>query len=170
MGNEEIDKLSVVERQSLLNQFKILEKLEEKNYELFKYILTNGLTREYHLIFEEIFNEIPIGTSEEVLEILRMYEALVSYARDNEEFDESMVVFSGFDSQNEIEHYKYLKYIFEIDKTYQRVYEFTEKLGYGSSTPQLHIYRKMLEAWRAEDSPYGSQMDEKMVTRILNNN
>lgn len=145
------EKLTIVERQILSNQFRILSKLfeensyERKNNEIKAEILENGFTLEYTKVFNVNIKEISIDVCEETYKILNMFRhiqfAISSLTEDEKEkLDLDKIKFEGFDKEND-PHYKYAKYIIEnLDKWEE--YKNNYLNSHCRST--LIKYRKML--------------------------
>ncbi|MGX7668295.1 YfbU family protein [Flavobacterium pedocola] len=114
------ESLSIVERQILVNQFRILSKMESdsQEYEIKIEILENGYTEQYFEIFDVNTEEIPLEICEETTQILHMYRRINSTiksmsAKEKAELDLEKLAFVGFDA-NRDPHYHYMNFM--IDK------------------------------------------------------
>ncbi|MGH2666997.1 YfbU family protein [Flavobacterium sp.] len=140
--------LSVVERQILANQFRILSKIgnDAQNYETKIEILENGYTEQYYEVFDLNTEEIPLEICEETTQILLMYrriEDTIQTLTDKEkkEFDLEKIKFEGFDSKKD-PHYHYM--LFMIDN--MNMWPEYKGLYVNSHCEyQLSKYRRMLE-------------------------
>jgi uncharacterized protein YfbU (UPF0304 family) len=151
------DSLSIIERQILANQFKILSKLSEneddeyqsKNYLMKHDILVNGYTGEYHQVLEVHSEEISIEVCEETSQILNMYrrinysiEKLTDEEKQNLELDK--ISFEGFDGNND-DHFGYMNFMIENLDKWQ---EYKGKYLNSHSIASIRKYRKMLETYK----------------------
>ena len=140
--------LSIVERQILANQFRILERIEDdKDYYRTKAeILENGFTGRYSEIFLLNNEEMPFEICRETSEILTMYRRINNSIatlseQEKEEMDLDKIKFEGFDG-NDDWHYHYMEYMVEnlnLWKEHKGNY-----LNSHSSFP-IEKYRKLLE-------------------------
>lgn len=111
--------LSIVERQILANQFRILENIEDdKDYYRTKAeILENGYSKRYAEIFVVDVNETPFEICDETDQILNMYRrinnAIGNLSEDEKRaMDLKKIRFEGFDANND-PHYHYMSYCVE---------------------------------------------------------
>ena len=140
--------LSIVERQILSNQFRILEKLEEdKDYYRTKAeILENGYTGRYGEVFLVNRDEIPFEVCKETSDILNMYRR-INYAisslsdEDKEEMELEKIKFEGFDGNND-SHYHYMEYMVENLNLWQ---EHKDNYLNSHSVFPIEKYRTLLE-------------------------
>lgn len=140
--------LSIVERQILANQFKILSKIgnDGEDYETKIEILENGYTEQYYEIFEVDTEEIPIEICEETSQILNMYRRINNAIEkmteeEKKACDLDIIKFEGFDANND-PHYQYMTFMVERMKLW-REYK-GEYINSHSSFPLLK-YQKMLD-------------------------
>jgi uncharacterized protein len=140
--------LSIVERQILANQFRILSKITDNDddYETKIEILENGYTEQYYEIFEVDTEEIPIEICEETSQILNMYRRINAAVKklsleEKNELDLEKIKFEGFDANND-PHYHYMTFLVEKMNLW-REYR-SEYLNAHSRFPILK-YRKMLD-------------------------
>jgi uncharacterized protein YfbU (UPF0304 family) len=138
------------ERLILLNQFRILEKLDKEeapHYRRNQEILTNGFIREYPRLYAGLIDEISREDCDDVCEILNMYRSLkLSWKAldDKTDIAARRVEFPGFDGNNEAEHMDYARFLKEGGEW--------EEVGSGdlnSHTSSLEHYRLRVERWKA---------------------
>ena len=141
-------KLTIIERQILANQFKILANLEEDSeyYETKVEILERGFTGEYHEVFNVHSDEVDYETCRETSEILNMYRRInnaIAELTDEEkaEMDLERIAFQGFDANNN-SHYHYMSFMVEKLNKWQ---EHNGNYLNSHSEIPLMKYRKMLE-------------------------
>lgn len=140
--------LTIVERQILANQFRILSKIgdDSQDYDTKIEILENGFTEQYFEIFDLNIEEVPLEVCEETTQILHMYKRIndaVATLTEEEKslFDLEKIRFSGFDARK-VAHYHYM--VFLIDNKglwpeYKGIYLNSH------DEYQLSKYRRMLE-------------------------
>lgn len=130
------------------NQYEILKKLDADNreyYEQCQKIIENGSESDI-----EDLTYFLNGTSEyvkkETYDILEMYsnleDAQEKLTLNNE--NTGKVTFTGFDGNEEAEHYNYCKYIVNDEGKYS---EFSDR-ELNSHFPHLNTYRAMLERYK----------------------
>jgi len=171
------ENLSIVERQILANQFKILSQLaeegshESENFEKKAEILKRGYTYEYSEVFDVYSEEVPLEICEETNEVLNMYRRITnSVARlsneEKEKLDLESIKFEGFDANND-SHYHYAKYMIEYLDKWQE-----HKDTYLNSHSQFPLmkYRKMLPIQEAafQENRYELNFEDlqKMIDSI----
>lgn len=140
--------LSVVERQILANQFKILSKIENDThtYEMKIEILENGYTEMYFEVFDLNIDEIPIGVCEETTQILHMYRRInntIAGLSETERIDLDLeqIKFEGFDAQKD-GHYHYMNFLIDNMNLWP---EYSDIYLNCHSPYQLSKYQRMLE-------------------------
>lgn len=143
--------LSIVERQILANQFKILSKLggegvDTEDYQTKIEILENGYTEQYYEIFDVDTEEIPIEICEETSQILNMYRRINTAigeltADERAEFDLEKIKFEGFDANND-PHYHYMIFMVDRMKIWR---EYRGEYVNSHSPFTLPKYQKMLD-------------------------
>jgi len=140
--------LSIVERQILANQFKILSKITDQTeeYEVKIEILENGYTEQYYEIFEVDTEEIPVEICEETSQILNMYRrinnALETLSEEEKtDLDLEKIKFEGFDAHND-NHYYYMNFMVKKMNLWR---EYKSAQLNSQSPFSLLKYRKMLE-------------------------
>lgn len=146
--------LTIIERQILSNQFKILSKIaemsEEGEYEAQEYlrkseIAENGYSGEYHEVFDVDSDEIPFEICEETSKILNMFRRInnaISELNDDEkaELNLKKISFEGFDGNND-PHYHYMSYIVNHLEKWG---EYKDSYLNSHSSFTIQKYRKML--------------------------
>ena len=140
--------LSIVERQLLANQFKILSKITDQTeeYEIKIEILENGYTEQYYEIFEVDTEEIPIEICEETSQILNMYRRInnaldMLSEEEKKMLDLEKIKFEGFDAHNDT-HYYYMNFMVKRMNLWR---EYKSEHLNSQSPFSLLKYRKMLE-------------------------
>jgi uncharacterized protein YfbU (UPF0304 family) len=148
-------KLSKKDRLMLINQYRILEELDNNNsrhYANYIEILEHGYEIFYSDMIEWVFDEMPEAEGLLVLDVLSIYREIENYKRENPDDDEiinhTWGYFEGFDGNNEPAYHNFT--LFLIDK-YDR---FTEQNEYrnltdsfNSHSPRLDKYRGMIDKW-----------------------
>jgi len=158
--------LTKLERLVLLNQYRILAKLEpddSRNSEEACEILRNGYTLEYETLARHVDPDVSEEECREVRDILDMYRALKIARGDLPEgtFGEGDAAFPGFDGNNEPEHFAYAKFLMEIQNKWQE----SKQDPRNSHKPMLARYRSMLESW--EESANKWELTAEDTARIL---
>jgi hypothetical protein len=160
-------KLTTVERLTLLNQYRILEKVDPDNASVYKEateILRSGYTLEY---WSALMNGIdPDEMSEddcrEVIDILSLYRALKKALRDLPEgtLAAKDAEFPGFDGNEESKHFAYTKFLIEDQ------HKFGESQALNSHWPgNLQRYRARVAAWKESADKW--ELTAEDVKRIL---
>lgn len=143
--------LSVVERQILINQFRILSKMEvneesSEDYDIQIEILENGYTEKYYEIFDVNPEEIPLEICEETSQILCMFRRINNATKtlsDEEKLELRLneLQFEGFDAGTDA-HYHYMKFMVEKMNLWREYKNVNLK---SNCRFQLKKYRKMME-------------------------
>ena len=139
--------LTIVERQILANQFRILAEIEEngEHHITSAEIIENGYTGQYHSALNVDREEVPIDICDETSEILNMYRrinnaiaGLTEEQRDGLNLES--IRFEGFDANND-SHYHYMTFMVEKMDLWQE-----HNGNYLNSHSQfpLQKYRRML--------------------------
>ena len=143
------ESLSLVERQLLINQCKILsvfgDNKEKSLYERRIEILEKGYTGLYQKVFNTLYEEVPIGVYEEVESILGMYNRINDSIRllddsDKELLDLASLEFEGFDAGNGM-HYYMMSYL--VDRMDEHL-EYKGRELKSHKATSLAKYNKML--------------------------
>lgn len=170
-------KLSVKERQLLINQFLLLKKLDKENdtnfydansYDNYIKILHNGYEGLYNEIFIDMNHTVPKEVSDEVYNILYMYDrALLSHDKlsfeEKKDISKERLILHGFDGQNERDHLSVYRFLIEDMKVYRHTLK-TEDLN--SHFPTLLNYRKKLNLFEKYKSN-GDILDLEGLKKIF---
>lgn len=139
--------LTIVERQILVNQFKILSIIGDDNYYETKIeILENGYTEQYFEVFDVASEEIPMAVCEETSQILQMFRRIsdaveLLSGEERELLHLEKIQFEGFDANHD-PHYHYMTFLVDrmnLWQEYKGIY-----LNSYSRFP-MSKYRKMME-------------------------
>ncbi|MEO5914333.1 MAG: YfbU family protein [Luteolibacter sp.] len=164
--------ISKKDRIILINQYRILAKLEpnesERLEELIE-ILENGYRLFYSMIDEWISDDMPEDRSILVLDILGIYRIIEDHKRlvsSQAVMEHSFHFFPGFDGNNESEYLSFSRFLIEKQG------KFTEQKPYlkrndnlNSHLPMVPKYRKMVNAWKSMGSAY--HLTEQQILSIL---
>ncbi|REE07808.1 uncharacterized protein YfbU (UPF0304 family) [Winogradskyella pacifica] len=148
--------LTIVERQILANQFRILAQIEEngEHHSISAEILERGLTGQYHSVFNVYNEEKSIEICNETSEILNMYRRInntiagLSEA-ERDELDLERIQFDGFDANND-PHYHYMTFLVENMNLWQ---EHSGNYLNSHTQASLAKYRRMLDYQNQLDNP-----------------
>jgi uncharacterized protein YfbU (UPF0304 family) len=141
--------LSIVERQILANQFRILATQDEDNnedYETKAEILEKGYTGEYDEVFNVYSDEVDYETCRETSEILNMYRRInnvIGLLTEEEKATLNLerIEFKGFDANNN-SHFHYMTFMVgKLDKWQEHNGNY---LNSHSAIPLMN-YKRMLE-------------------------
>lgn len=142
------ENLTLVERQLLTNQFRILSKIDpaEKSTEAKIEILEKGYTGRYFELFDITIEEIPLAICDETEQILNMYRRITTAMTtlsdaDKENINEDLIAFEGFDANND-SHYHYMRFMVEKLNLWK---EYRGVLLNSHSPFSINKYRKMLD-------------------------
>jgi len=147
--------LTLVERLTLANQYKILAALSEDNAAGFARnaeILLRGHVGLYHHVFDGVSEEVPTEVTDEVQDILDMFWGIhiVFAERPQSEIkaaglDRKKLTFNGFDANND-PHYEQARFMVERLDLYQEL-----KGGNFNSHSRMDMsrYRRMLPIYQA---------------------
>jgi uncharacterized protein YfbU (UPF0304 family) len=158
-------KPTTFERLSLLNQYRILEKIDPDNvsYKQACEILESGYTLEYGV---ELFTGVdPDEMSEddcrEVRDILDLYRALKKAHRELPEgtLTAKDAEFPGFDGNEESKHFAYARFLIEGQ------HKWGESKAENSHWPHLGEYRAMVAEWKKSAKKW--ELAAEDVKRIL---
>jgi uncharacterized protein YfbU (UPF0304 family) len=111
--------LTPLERLTLANQFRMLEKLDLENADEYKKnrdIIVNGYTIQYDEVLTEIDDEMSVEECRYVYDVLNMYRALIrSYEdlKDKKDLTSDNVKFRGFDANEESKQWAFTKHLQE---------------------------------------------------------
>lgn len=147
-----LKKLTDTERLILANQYKILSKLSDNDYERdYNQQLSDNLLRGHKWLYEDHFQIISDDLADEdsdlVVETLSLYTTLRNNYDDLDDkavIDEHKITFLGFDGNNERELMTFTKALKENDR-FTRI---IEKGLTNSHSPMRQKYQKMLNKWK----------------------
>lgn len=175
-------KLTIVEREILANQFRILEKLEGDNQQRDYRNLIEALESGYELHYMDVFEDLSETTLSKddcrrVLDILEMFRGLIySYhglKRDGVEtaLTENDVKFVGFDGNDPLEC-KYMLYTSYFIKDLDRYSEIQEisHPDFNSHCKMLSTYMGMLQRWnefKQEKNINQYLMNEEQIRYVM---
>jgi uncharacterized protein YfbU (UPF0304 family) len=109
--------LTPVERLQLVNQFRILEKLDPEhaeNYAKSRSIIADGYTIQYDEVFGGVFEEMNIEECDYVYDVLNLYRTLIQgydALIDKKGLTPENVRFRGFDGNNETKRYAFAEHL-----------------------------------------------------------
>lgn len=145
-------KLEKKDRLILINQYKILARLDTNDSNYYKeliQILENGYEIFYSLLDQWIDEEMPKDESRFVLNILDLYRAIEDVKRrtKNDELTQHHYgVFKGFDGNNESEYLGFTRFLIEIQGKFQEQKQYYYQNDHlNSHCPMLDKYRRMLD-------------------------
>lgn len=139
--------LSKKDRIILYNQYEILKRLDTDNaelYEEYQGILQHGFEYLYDDI-GSLLDEVPCSVSEKVNSILEMFMCMTfsfDKLQDTTGLDREDYMFSGFDGNEEVDYYRYAKWLI----THDRYSEF-KNCEFNSHWHILPRYEEMLERY-----------------------
>jgi len=141
--------ISLVDRQVLINQCKILsvfgDAKEKAMYERRIEILEKGYTGLYQKVFNTLYEEVPISVYDEVVNILNMYNRINESIRLLDDSDKNLLdlgslEFEGFDANSGM-HYYMMSYL--VDRMDEHL-EYKGKVLKSHDNTSLVKYNKML--------------------------
>ena len=183
MENDSI-KLTPVERQSFINQFRILQQLADdeyvkKDYERKIEALSSGYELHYQDVLEDVQeNTLTAEQCREILDILEMFRGIIysfiALEREQKltDLNRSQVRFAGFDGNNECEAMCYVKYFIKDLDRYSEIQEFAGPyFDYNSHFPMMSTYRDMLIKWNQYRQTLQNAylMNEAQIKELLKN-
>ncbi|WP_407157694.1 YfbU family protein [Bradyrhizobium sp. STM 3557] len=148
-----MEKLSLYERASLANQYRIRSRLEgDEKLGKFAEILERGYVTLYPRVFEWISDETAEGVGEEVEDIFAMYRALERAYEAGKEPPAAAFHprFDGFDGNND-PHFGIAGFLIDDLGLWA---EQRERPRNSHSRSTLGIYRKMLTIWNELGRPF----------------
>jgi uncharacterized protein len=162
--------LNKFERLLLMNQYRILSLLDQRNqdhYDKLRDELENGYVASYQ---DDLFAGIRDGLSVEqsafVLEVMSMYEALqrcYDALDDKQGIEEERTKFPGFDSDFELAHLGYARFVVEREGRFSHLKP--SSADFISHTPMVDQYRRMTDVWKLAGNRYELTRDD--ITAIL---
>jgi uncharacterized protein YfbU (UPF0304 family) len=144
-----ITSLTPFERLSLMNQLRILKKLDPENAEDYEnqiQILHSGYSVLYGEVFQYVFEEMPLDECEYVFDVLDMHRTLINSfeaLKDKQGLMADDVRFRGFDGNNESKRWAFAEYL-------QKTGRWKETLVGGlnsHSMMTMHRYPEMLKRY-----------------------
>jgi len=158
--------LTDVERLQLVNQYKILEKLDpenEKHYAELRKILEKGITIFYEKVFEDIIREISPAKCHFVEDVVHMFWALqygFKKLQDKSGLEAQNVLFLGFAVRDEDE-WRFAEYWRGTGALWQK----TLKMDMDPYSPGVPTgrYTKMLERWNVIKTKYEGKEKWKLT-------
>lgn len=180
--------LSLKDRLIIANQFDILSRLAEDNYEKkqfenFREVFVSGYSRYYSLATEHFSEEVADEQCKFVIDVLNLYRDLY-FSREytpeaKEVIPESKVLFKGFDLNDlvEVKYYSFYKFLVEDLGRFEEIKEFMEmgkiedynSHGFGPSMEKLAKMIAKREEIRSNHDHIGHKyltVDE--INEILN--
>src|ERR687893_1898982 len=153
-----------------VNQYRILSLLDRSNadhYDKLREALEKGYVASYR---DDLFAGILDGLSVEqcafVREVMNMYDVLQrSYDAldDKQGIEEERTKFPGFESDYELAHLGYARFVVEREGRFSHLKPF--RADFISHTPMLDQYRRMTDVWKLADKRYELTRDD--ITAIL---
>lgn len=148
--------MTPAERQSLVNQFRILALLDEDNrasHEVNAQILEDGHAGLYSHVFAHLSDSSSAEVGAETHNILTMFRAIENGAaalpaHEREQLDMDELTFSGFDGNND-DHFSFATFIIEKMGLYQELRAADLNSHSSSSLPK---YRGMLAVFNARSA------------------
>ncbi|MEB9421054.1 YfbU family protein [Bacillus cereus] len=180
--------LSLKERLILANQYEILSRLtqdeyEKKQFENLQNIFASGYSRYYSLATEHFSDEVSDEECKFVVDVLSLYSSLYYSRKNNKEvqdaIDEKDVLFKGFDlnDSTEVKYYSFYKFLVQ---DLERFVEFKELIesgkiedynshGFGPSMKKLaDMVAKRNEIIRKDDFSRPNELTVEEINEILN--
>jgi uncharacterized protein len=162
--------LNKFERRLLANQYRILSLLDQSNadhYQKMQEALENGYESVYEtLLYETINDVLPADESTLVINAMDMYSAIQrSYDAldDKTGIEEERTKFPGFDSDFELAHLGYARFVVEKEGRFSQLKAHSE--DYMGHTPMMDQYRRMTDIWKLANNRYELTRDD--ITAIL---
>lgn len=166
--------LSKTERLMLINQFSIMEKLEDdekERYSLYKEILERGYVYDYDEIFDHLYKDLPVDNSKFVINVLSMYRSLNdSYLNleVKDSVDVSRLKFRGFDGNEEASYMSYAKFVLHTLGRFDELKDDSKLPDYNTHSRRIGKYAKMLSVWRELKDNYEGKLSADDINRVLN--
>lgn len=146
--------LTKIERLTLINQFKILKKLENTDdYDENIQILEEGYSFFYRNIFEHLYEDLSEADCKFVRDVLSMYRTIERYKEDSKDVGIAKRPFShfaGFDGNEESHLLSFALFELSKDNSWDESKPYRDKPytdGFNSHMPARAIYEQMLAAW-----------------------
>ncbi len=163
-------KLSKLERLLLINQYTILQHLEETDeYDDVITVLRDGYEIHYDTAVDHISPGVSMADCEFVLEVLQMYRAIEDYkrdAKDPEVENSPFSHFAGFDGNNEGSLLSFVRFEIGKDNNWDEQKPYKKLTdGFNSHMSMRQTYERMLAAWKGLGEPL--RLSKAQVTTIL---
>jgi hypothetical protein len=156
----------------LINQFKILERLDpdgDTDYSEMIEILSNGYSIFYgdiNRIVEE--EEVSTNDCRFVLDVLDLYRVIERFKESDEDTtdieEHSLGTFRGFDGNNESEYLSFTRFLIQTQGKFQEQLPYEED-NFNSHNLTIHNYRPMIEKWRSLEQP--RELSKENIIEIL---
>lgn len=162
--------LNRFERLLLMNQYRILSLLDQSNadhYDKLRDALENGYVASYQAdLFAGIRDGLSVEQSAFVVEVMSMYDALqrcYDALDDKTGIEEERTKFPGFDSDFELAHLGYARFVVEKEGRFSHLK--AHSADFVSHTPMVDQYRRMTDVWKLAGNRYELTRDD--ITAIL---
>ncbi|EIT7319457.1 YfbU family protein [Enterobacter hormaechei] len=162
-------KLSKKDRLILINQYKILSKIEPEDEEHYKElisILENGYTIFYSEIENWISEDMPISDGKFVLDVLSLYRSLEDIKRtsaDERINKHHMSIFRGFDGNNEYQQLSFTRFlILEQNKFSEQTDYLIKTDRFNSHSPMIDLYARMIAKWEQLGKRYTLSVEQAL--------
>lgn len=146
--------LTLTERLILLNQYRILQKLDpdDKTWAELEKVLSSGYAGEYGRMLDGIDpHEMSSEQCAWVRHVLDMFRALhVPELKLNKDD----IRFPGFDGNEEGEQYSYMLHLRETRRWPESLHPDDPSYNLNTHTPVSDVYNEMLEIWDAQPEPF----------------
>lgn len=148
MKTTERKSLTKIERLMLINQYRILQELHKddprqvKRFAYQEEIFERGYAWLYHELFDNLWDEQPIETAKECVDILQLHRLMLFSFGDSPSPEEvDRVKFQGFDGNYEAEYLAFARFFCQEGE------RFEELKIINSHHHTLPRYRRMLAEW-----------------------
>jgi uncharacterized protein len=162
--------LNKFERLLLMNQYRILSQVDQSNaghYDKLRDALENGYVASYQDdLFAGMLDGLSVEQSAFVVEVMSMYDALqrcYDALDDKTGIEEERTKFPGFDSDYELAHLGYARFVVEREGRFSQLKAHSE--DFMGHTPMLDQYRRMSDVWKLASNRYELTRDD--LTAIL---
>ena len=165
--------LSKKERVMLINQYKILKRLDETSshhYDELIEILEHGYKTFYSTIEQSISEDMSIEKSKLVLNVLTIYRIIEDFKADNPNDTELknhlFSFFDGFDGNNEAEYLLFTRFLIVKQKKFTEQLSYTDKNdNFNSHSRSVHRYKRMIAKWYQFEQSY--DLSRTQIIEIL---
>ncbi|MHB8107484.1 MAG: YfbU family protein [Candidatus Cryosericum sp.] len=162
--------ITKVERQILINQYRILQFLDRQNkdgWEIDIIILKNGYEDQYEDVILQLDDPLPAGSSQLVRDVLDMYSSIELYKAENP--DDTEVAghyassFAGFSGNEEGEYLGFTRFLLVMMRRFKEVAKANRTENYNSHDAMLPKYRNMLSVWHSFKHESAQLMKEQVM-------